>query len=291
MAWWAYIPAVLTAVAGYTNSQQIESGGESQASWMRYNAQMDYNTAQANIAATSGIASMNAKAAAAAASTTREAQLMATELQEDTAFLNANMVLATTRYNNMLLEDEVELLWEQTGLDLELLANQRAVERGSIEAAQSASGTVMGTGSNAQVLIDQQTQEALDAFVVRHGANIQAAKLTNTMSQNAWQGKMEAKKIAWEGQLGATISRVNANTQYGNTMLQAAAGVAEAGISGAANALSAQSKFRSDSYGAMFHEQNTEQQAQNSFTNGLFSAASAAVSTATLLAGESLVTG
>ena len=83
------------------------------------------------------------------------------------------MIFATTSYNALLQEQELSRLWEDEGLALEQLGAERARERGGIIAEQGASGTVIGEGSNEDVIVSQMTQEAMDATVIQHGADRQ----------------------------------------------------------------------------------------------------------------------
>ena len=95
---------------------------------------------------------------------------------------------------------------------------ERERERKTIEANQAASGTLMGVGSNAQVLIDQKTQEELDKFIVKHNADIQASRIQNAKAQNLWLGEMEMLKIGYEGQVSAGVAQANANLQAMGTL-------------------------------------------------------------------------
>ena len=259
MAWWMAIPAVISLVSSFSQSSQQAAAGEQAASWARYNANMGYQVASGNIAARTQLAMLNAQAAQTTA------QVQAGAIMGSAGF-NAAMVQATTRYNDLLMKEEEDLLWEQMGLDLKLLGQQRAQERGEIIANQAASGTVIGEGSNADVVISQKTQEALDAFVVRHNADVQANKIMNARAQNMWQGEAQVRKITYEGQLGASVALANANTA-------AMTGLASARIQGAADRQSNWYRLMAGLQASNYTQSNAYQQSSNTLTHGLFSAA------------------
>lgn len=265
MSWYQYIPAALSAVSAISESNQMSEGGEMQSSWMKYDAEQRYGSAMKNIEAQQGIAAANAAGLQAGAK-------VKGELIVDEAIFNANMIKATTKYNNSLLDYEEELLWEQMDLDIELLERQRARERGTMKATQSASGTVMGEGSNAEVIIDQRTQEALDAFVVRRNADIEAKKIANKQAQNTWQGEMAIQKTLYQGQL----QNFSVHQSAGN---QAAGILAQSGISAAANKISAGYARDAGFRGGYNTEQTSKSQSWNRFTQGMFGAAASAAST------------
>jgi len=265
MSWYQYIPAALSAISAISESNQVSGGTANQGSYQKYEAQRQYEVSISNIRAQQAIAKANAASVASGSK-------FKAEMVEDEALFNANMIKATTAYNDELLDYEEELLWEQADLDLDLLARRRAVERGTIKAQQSASGTVMGEGSNAEVIIDQKTQEALDAFVVRRSADTAARKIQNQRAQNVWQGEMAIQKTLYQGKLSKL------STQYSGTA-QANSILAQSGIKAKADKISA--GFSRDS--GFSSGRNTTQAGKdaswNRLTSGLLSAGAQAAST------------
>lgn len=259
MSWVAYIPAAISAVSAISQSSQTASGTANQAQWQKFDSQRRYDSAMTNLQAQRYIAAANAKSVQAGAK-------VKAELIENEALFNVGMIEATTNYNSSLLDYEEELLWEQMDLDLSLLERQRARERGSIKAQQSASGTVMGEGSNAEVIIDQKTQEALDSFVVRRNADIAARKISNKQAQSEWQGQMAIQKTLWQGQL----QQASAFSQASG---QAASIIAQSNISAAAGKISAGFARDSAWHGARNTQQAGKDASWNQLTTGLFSAA------------------
>jgi hypothetical protein len=114
---------------------------------------------------------------------------------------NASLIQQTQEFNDLLYEQGVIETWTSANLDLELLGYQRARERGAIIANQGASGTVIGEGSNRDVVVDQMTQEALDKYIIKVGADQKVRDLTNARLQSKYQADMEIKKLAYEGRI------------------------------------------------------------------------------------------
>lgn len=252
--------------SGIFGASQQRAAGRAHQAWAEYNANMALRTAENNAATRNQIALFNAKAALASGD-------IQAQVSSGVAAYNAGMIQAVTRYNDLLLQEDLSLMWEQNDLDLKLLEQQRARERGALVANQGASGTVIGEGSNADVIVAQKTQEALDAFVMRHSADIKAAKIMNARAQNLWQGEVAAEKTMWEGHLGAAVS-------LANSRIQAASGLVSERLSSDAAMRTAWSQFQAGMYGGQQARSALNQQAQNTFVDGLFGAGKSAISSA-----------
>jgi len=259
---WMIIAA--QAISSIISANSASKQNESQLAWNRYNAEANYNTALTNIAARSAISQANAAMAMATGRLQANASLA-------TAETNANIIWATTVYNDRLLAEELDQMWNAEELDQGLLAKQRAVERGGIEAQQAASGTVMGQDSNADVIIDQKTAEALDSFVIRHNADIKAAEISNARAKGLWEGNMAVKKTLWEGNLAANMS-------LANSKLQAAGMITESIISNAADRASAISARDAGMAGADTNYNQNNTQIGSSLLSGLFNTGAQAAS-------------
>jgi len=257
MAWW--IPMAISAASSLMQAGQASAQNKSQLGWNRYNAQMRFKTDMTNIAASHIISGINASAVAAAGA------IQATAI-EQTAKFNANMIRQTADYNDSLLEEELSLMWDSINLDLQLLDNQRAVERGELRANQAASGVIMDQDSAQDVVVDQKTQEALDAFIIRHGGDIQAAKINNARAQGQWQADAQIVKTIWEGQMGAWAARASAGAQAGAIR-------ASGNIAAAADTISAGYKLKAGMAGSDLGYNQNQTQISNSLMNGIFSAA------------------
>ena len=259
MAWQLAAAAALTAASAIVGHNSAKKQNEAQAAANTWNASMGYSTALGNIQASNMIGRFNAMAATQAGRISAQAYMAGAEM-------NADIIRATAAYNDSLLATEEEQLWDALELDVELMRNERLRERGTMLAIQSVSGTVMGTGSNADAVTDQMTQEALDLFVMRHNADIGAADLLNARAQGLWEADMQAKKVMWEGQLASITTQANAN-------MGAASQLATTAISGAANLISATNARDSQmASGSLQYAQNN-MQAQSNLVTGLFGAA------------------
>lgn len=258
---WPMAVAAIVSIAGSALSARSASGqARNQRAWQQYNATMKRNSDMATLQAQSLLMSANAQAAMIAGNT--EAML----IQADTNF-NRKLIEATTQYNNLLLEEEIDQVWEASELDIMLLKAARDQERGAIEAQQSASGTVMNEGSNAQVLIGQKTQEELDAFVVQRNANMAVADLQNSIAQNTWQGGLQVKKLMWEGNLSAFGAKSNASLRAGQMAIESRIGalVGQNNIS---------QEFTTGLSNAQMNYRATQSQIANNFRSSVFSTAS-----------------
>jgi hypothetical protein len=261
----AIVGAVIGAVGGIISGGSADSQATRARDIQLWNTQQQYNQTNSNLATQSVLSMYNAGLSLLQGEVEASREL-------STAYFNANLIQATTEYNNNLLDNELALLWDKVELDINLLGQQRARERGEIRAVQSASGVVMDYGSYADIMVDSRTQQALDEFIVRHNADVTASKIENTKAQNAWKGTMEAIKVAWEGEKAATISRTNSQLQAQSIM-----------FSGAMNYMSgsqtAMNKWNSNMIGIDNNSIAYSQQNTANMVNGLFSAASKYAST------------
>ncbi len=263
MVWPLIAMAAVSAVGSVVSANSASAQNKTQAAWGRYNSQMGYNNDMANIQSQSMLGMFNAAMQMKAARANSQATL-------DMARFNSQQVQDTVGYNNLLLEEEERLMWEAADLDMMLMEQQREKERGDIVGAQASSGITIGEGSHEDVVVEQRTQEALDAFVIRHNADIGASKIRNATAQNIWQGKAQVQKIMYEGQMGAAMSMNNARLASMGTMMETALG-ASAGSRSAAFARDSGMSGASQGYSA------NEARISGELTSGLFSSASSAV--------------
>ena len=279
---WQFVPAVLTTIGAISSYSSGQQQNKNRLAWGQYNAQMQYNTAMGNIDAQVMLAGLNfgfAKQAAGMQSKIAEFQYglasRAADMELYKAQYNANILTQTTLYNNSLLDAEIADIWEAADLDLVHLANQRARERGAMSVD---TGVTLGQDSHAEVMIDSMTQEALDAFVVRRGADRKVRDINNQIAKNLYEGQLGIHKMAWEGKLnhynimlGAQANYMNAQMGAASTLLQGAADYASANISAIANRASAYSQLQSNLYGAQFDYDANKAQLKNNLTRGIFS--------------------
>ena len=290
---WQYVPAVLTAIGSISQASSASSQSDNRLAWGRYNAQMQYNTSMGNIKANTMIAGLNfgaAKQVAAMQGQVAAAQFklaeQSAEMELHKARYNAGLIVNTTQYNNSLLDAEIADVWEEADLDILHLSNQRAREQGALVAQQGASGTVIGEGSNADVIIDSKTQGALDEFVVRRGAADKVNDINNQISKSLYEGQLAIHQLTFEGRLnefnimqGARANYMNAQMGAASTLIQGAAQYGSAMIGAAADRQSAQYALQSGMQGAQFDYDTNQNTIRNNLTNGLFSSIGMGVST------------
>jgi len=207
----AIVGGVIGGVTGLFGGSAQDAAQANQEAWQQYNAITSYNTAIDNIGLNIDLGEFNTTLAEL------EGDLNSSTVQY-TANVNADIIAATTSYNDLLYDADLEKLWTASGLDLHNITNQRAVERGHLVAAQGASGTIIGTGSNKDVVIDQTTQEYIDRTVVKYNADVKAADILNAQSQSNWRGQLAEAKTKWDGEMSAyTIKRNAAVKAFANT--------------------------------------------------------------------------
>lgn len=252
------VGSVLGGISGASNDEQFEN----QQSWINYNARSEYNISMDNIAARSMLTKFNVGNIMAGAEESAE-------ISRAVAEYNVGMITATTDYNDSLLESDIADIWEEMELDLSQLAHQREVERGEIVATQAASGTVIGEGSNADVIVDQMTQEAMDAFIVRRGADSTVRDINNNRAKSMWEGTVAVQKAMWDGEMAAYTTLKNARTQSAGMVLEGA-------ISATADTKSAQLALTSRLQGLSMNQDSYSLSNSQNMMSSLFGAAATA---------------
>jgi len=257
MAWWMLIPAALSAISSVQNRQETTAQNLSNKRWNQYNATMQYNTDLNNLISQSAITGLNVKMLMASAAATSEATNALVDFK-------SRQIMEISLYNDQLFEEDLKTLWEEANLDLKLIEMQRAKERGEIEVTQSASGTVMGQDSNADVIVDQMAQEAMDKFIIQRGAELKAAKINNARAQSLFLGQQQIKAIVTEGQ----VNNATANAQ---AAIQAAGMTAQNAIATNAGLKTAYNSWTSGMIGADITASDNQTSINNQFSSGMFS--------------------
>ena len=263
MPYWFIAAAVVSAVSAYSQHRANQRANDNQAAWNLYNARSQHQVSLGNIAAQSAINRFNAIAAMTGGKVTAQTAMANAEI-------NAEMIRRTAVYNDSLLAVEEEQIWDAWELDSTLYREMRRREQGQIEAIQSASGTVMGIDSNAEVIIDQQTQAVLDQLIIQHNAESAANDILNARAQNAWEAEMQVRKVMWEGAINSASAMANAS-------LQAAGNLATGAISAIAGTTSAGQALQSGLYGGQIQYGQNANQSQAQFNAGMFGAAQSLV--------------
>lgn len=193
-------------VGGLISGGSADDQFKNQQAWARYNNQMVYQTELANITSSFMLTALNINELQQAAKLRAEAAKAAAEY-------NAGMVRHTQAYNNELSVAQLERVWNAEGLDLDQLEHYRERERGTMVADRAASGTTLDEGSNTAIVVDQMTQEALDATIIRWGADIKAADIKNQQAAGNWQANVKVEQILWEGEMTAFNTHSNTSSQ------------------------------------------------------------------------------
>jgi hypothetical protein len=134
---------------------------------------------------------------------------------------NAEMARATTFFNNSLLETEISKMLEEEGFSQTQLAKQFAAHKGEVIANQAASGTVIGEGSNADVVASDMAQFEMDKMVLSRNYTDKIGDVLNTMAMNAWEGELQARKFVYQAGIEAVSAVANGQMQAAGSMVQA----------------------------------------------------------------------
>lgn len=260
---WMWAATGLQAAGSVLGFLGGSADNNAQKAWNEYNAMQERDTTFNNLIANYAITDANINASLMNADMMADVGLAMTEY-------NVDLIRETALYNDSLFEDELTKLWNSVGLDIELLEFQRARERGSIIAAQGASGTVIAEGTNEAVIVDQMYQENLDKMVIRYNADVSAGQISNARAQSAWEAEATARKMEYEGVLDATVTRVNANMAAIGARTQNEVQL-DTGV------ISMNSRFQSAMHGASAQHATNQTQLSNGLVNGLFSAGSTAI--------------
>ena len=258
--WGTAIGAVGGGVLGLVSGGNTDASQENSQAWAGYSNAVQHETGLANLEMQSMISMANGSMALASAAARADST-------RAVAGRNAELIRLSTDYNASLLDEEEKLLWESAGLDIEQLEMQRARERGNIVAAQAASGTVIGTGSNKDIVIAQKTMEAFDAFVLRHNAEVGAAKIEDAKALGLWQGEVAARQTEWQGNLAAVMESAGAN-------MRVAGMIAQTGMNVTVGRRSVDDQFMMGQYGMQQNSAAYSDVNRQNMINGLFSAGS-----------------
>jgi hypothetical protein len=267
------IPLLVVAAASMAASAASASASakgaavqnQIQSDWNRYNAQTAYNTDTANLELQSAITDVNL-------ATLQTSSDIGLDVADTVDTYNKSLIRDTAVYNDLLYEQDIEDLWTQHGLDVEVLTLQRARERGEMVANQSAPGTTIGEGSNADVVVDQMAQENLDKFILKTGADIQASKIMNARAQSLYEAEQAVKKISYEGRIRRIETEVS-------TALRSTSIVAESTLNLLAGSQSALGRLNSGLSGASVQAASNAAQIRSDFTSGMIGAVGKGVST------------
>lgn len=187
--WW--VPMAVGAASSIIGANSASKSAKAEAKAAAYNAQVSYTSDLQNIKLASAINSTNID-------TLYATSYFQNSLSDAASEFAASTIAITALHDDLLYEEDIKNVWAQNDLDTELLEQQRLRERGQIVAQQAASGTVIGVGSNADAVVDQMTQEAMDRFILRTGAQVKAAQITNQRVQSLWKAEQEVSRLTYQ---------------------------------------------------------------------------------------------
>jgi len=182
----------------------------------------------------------------------------------DRAQYNAMVVSYAAEHNAALSEMEAADIWQKADLDIELLHQARAAERGDITVAYAHNGVELNTmDTPAQALLDSQVAEELDNLIVRFNADNAAQKALDAAATSRWEGKVARKQILWEGNENAKITLLNAGIRRATITTQG-------GMDAMMTRLNAYNRSDSILYQAYYDASSLEAQGDTAGANGLF---------------------
>lgn len=194
MAWPFIAMAALSAVQGFAGNAQAEQNADAAEAWGIYNASIAKKFADFNADSIERLAAVNSALVMQGAETNAL-------VVEALAQYNATLRVQTAEYDAQLLEKEAALVWEAQELDQEILAREAEIRQKTARATFASSGVEINTGSPVEYTVDQATQANLEAFVIRHNADVQMGKLLDAAALSRWQGEAEAAAMIYEAQL------------------------------------------------------------------------------------------
>ena len=141
----------------------------------------------------------------------------------NTAAINRNVQVLrqVSAYNALLADTEVESIYDALDLDKTLVERQSQVNIGKEVVRQAASGTVIGEGSNAEVVTSMLADEAVQKKIMDHNAENRALEIVNAKAQGQWETEMQIGKLTYEGELSAIGQLTTAALDSSATLVNA----------------------------------------------------------------------
>jgi hypothetical protein len=260
--------AVALAASAYSASSSAKTGAATNKnanSWNKYNAEVQYRVDSSNIEAQKMITSLNQ-------SVIKSTSVLTNRTNDAIDQANISLISATNSLNDILYEEDIVKVWDEANLNTSLIGMERARERGTLIANQSASGTTLGVGSNADAVIDQMTQEALDKFIIKYGADKKAGDILNAKAISNFQADQEIKKITYEGRIRNATNTLSTDIQIGAMQV-------ESDITSIADLLSADLRRNSTIGGGNASTARNQAVIDSNFKAGLVNAAASGAST------------
>ncbi len=265
MAWPLIAVAAASAVySGVSASNTSAANAKAAQSAAASNANSVINQSNTNNQANSMIAMFNA-----------QSQINAAEVQtgavQQIADYNSLLLQSTNMYNQELLADELNQIYENEGLDKVYLEQRRSTASGEVIAKQASSGTTIGVGSNQDTYVDLQAQFEMEKAVLVHQYDRQANAVLNAQAQGNYQTKQQIQKLQFEAQTNNFAVMTNAYTA-------ARSGLASSMISSWANSQNASNQANTLTMGGSAQATAYNNQASQQMTSGIVSGIGSAAS-------------
>lgn len=190
---------------------------------------------------------------------------------------NVNTLNLVNGYNSLLADEELRQVYQQHGLEEFYLHTDLAIAKGAAIGRQAISGTVIGEGSNQDVVNSLAYESAIANLVLDTQAYETAIGIQNEVAKGNWETTMAINKVLFEGE------QRDLSTAY-NAAVQGQSAIAEAFISGNLAQLSAANRAEEIRNAGAQQSAAQNTQADMYFIRGLTSGAQSAVQGASLLA-------
>jgi hypothetical protein len=213
MSWWEAVAAIAQVAGTVMSSQAADRNGDRAKT---YGAITSTNILKYG----SNQALMNLMTAGFNSRLIRSQAALKADTQMKIAAYNSSLLSQTANYNSLLYNEEIDSIYEAAELDSKVLEVNTEKAIGTLEAQQSASGTVVGQDSNADVVTSIMAESALEDLVIKTNAKTKAKSLLNAAAQGEWQAMAEGKKLMYEAQVSGQAEMFAASNQSLGTLLE-----------------------------------------------------------------------
>jgi len=194
--------AIAYGAAALIKAGSTYMGGVADANAKRRTAENAYNTALWNAQSTLQTGTFNALMVGNAGRSNAAQGVLTSMLNirqvKHVAEYNMALQKEVTEYNTALMLDMLPQMAEAYDLNLTHIRQTAARTEGSLVAYEAASGTVVGTGSNRDVIVDSRTQQLMDEMVVGLQYQWDVEAVFDAIHKNEWEGQMALDKMAFD---------------------------------------------------------------------------------------------
>jgi len=148
---------------------------------------------------------------------------------------NVSAIRIVNEYNSLLADEDLRQMYQAHGLEEYYLHTDFAIAKGAAIAKQSASGTVIGEGSNQAVINNLAHQTAIANLVLDTQAYENAIGIQNAVAKGNWEASMAIQKVLFDGE------QQNMATAY-SAMIGGQSAMVEASVNGTLGKMSADNR-------------------------------------------------